>query len=132
MPATDAPPGRSLRPGGRMIGRGANAPIRTTDPTAHAEIIALRRAARSTGNYRLTGTTLYVTLEPCLMCVGAMVHARIGRLVYGAPDPRVGAASLLRRRPGLNHRVAVTGGVETSRCAALLQDFFRRRRAGAG
>lgn len=113
----------------RILGRGANTPIRSSDPTAHAEIIALRRAARAAGNYRLTGTTLYVTLEPCLMCVGAMVHARIGRLVYGARDPRVGAATLLRRRSGLNHRVPVTGGVEAERCAALLKEFFRRRRA---
>ncbi len=113
----------------RIIGRGANAPARSSDPTAHAEIIALRRAARAAGNYRLIGTTLYVTLEPCLMCVGAMVHARLGRLVYGARDPRVGAASLLRRRPGLNHRVSVTGGVEAKHCAELLKDFFQQRRA---
>ncbi len=125
----EVPVGAIVVSADRIIGRGANAPIRSSDPTAHAEIIALRRAARAAGNYRLTGTTLYVTLEPCLMCVGAMVHARIGRLVYGARDPRVGAASLLRRRSGLNHRVPATGGVEAARCAALLKDFFRRQRA---
>jgi tRNA(adenine34) deaminase len=117
--------------GGLILGRGANAPIRSCDPTAHAEIVALRRAARAARNYRLTGATLYVTLEPCLMCVGAMVQARIGRLVFGAPDARVGAASLLRRRPGLNHRVAVTGGVDAGRCADLLREFFRSRRRPA-
>jgi tRNA(adenine34) deaminase len=125
----EVPVGALVVAGDRVIGRGSNAPIRSSDPTAHAEIIALRRAARAEGNYRLTGTTLYVTLEPCLMCVGAMVHARIGRLVYGARDPRVGAASLLRRRPGLNHRVSVTGGVEAKHCAELLKDFFQQRRA---
>lgn len=125
----EIPVGAIVVAGERMIGRGANAPIRSSDPTAHAEILALRRAARAAGNYRLTGTTLYVTLEPCLMCVGAMVHARIGRLVYGASDPRVGAAALLKRRSGLNHRVPVTAGVEAEQCATLLQEFFRRRRA---
>jgi tRNA(adenine34) deaminase len=128
----EVPVGAIVVAGDRIIGRGANAPIRSSDPTAHAEIIALRRAARAAGNYRLTGTTLYVTLEPCLMCVGAMVHARVERLVYGARDPHVGAAALLRRRSGLNHRLAATGGVEAARCAALLQEFFRRRRASGG
>ena len=124
----EVPVGSIVVAGDRIIGRGANAPVRSSDPTAHAEIIALRRAARAAGTHRLTGTTRYVTLEPCLMCAGAMVHARIGRLVYGARDPRVGAASLLRRRSGLNHRVSVTGGVEAAQCAELLKDFFHRRR----
>jgi len=126
----EVPVGALVVADGRIIGRGSNAPIRSSDPTAHAEIIALRRAARAAGNYRLTGTTLYVTLEPCLMCAGALLHARIKRLVYGAREPRIGAAALLRRRSGLNHRVQVSGGVEAPRCAALLQEFFRRRRAG--
>ncbi|HET6278190.1 MAG TPA: tRNA adenosine(34) deaminase TadA [Candidatus Polarisedimenticolia bacterium] len=125
----EVPVGALVVAGDRVIGRGSNAPIRSTDPTAHAEIIALRRAARAAGNYRLTGATLYVTLEPCLMCAGALVHARIKRLVYGAREPRIGAAALLRRRSGLNHRVQVSGGVEAARCAALLKEFFRRRRA---
>ena len=116
--------------GGRVVGRGANRPIAARDPTAHAEIVALRRAARSTGNYRLPGATLYVTLEPCLMCLGAMVQARIARLVYGAPDPKVGATALLRARraAGLNHRFAIAGGVLSAECAGLLKEFFRRRR----
>jgi len=125
----EVPVGAIVVEGERIIGRGSNAPVHSSDPTAHAEIIALRRAGRAASNYRLAGTTLYVTLEPCLMCAGAMVHARIARLVYGARDPRAGAASLLRRRPGLNHRIGITGGVEAPRCAALLRDFFRRRRS---
>jgi len=115
---------------GRAVGSGSNAPIRSVDPTAHAEITALRRAARALGNYRLTGATLYVTLEPCLMCLGAMVHARIGRLVFGARDPKVGATALLTRRrfAGLNHRLAITRGVRPEEAVALLEAFFRRRR----
>jgi len=116
--------------GGRIVGRGRNRPIESSDPTAHAEITALRRAARLARNYRLTGATLYVTLEPCLMCLGAMVHARIERLVYGAPDPKVGATSwLLGRRTGrLNHRFTVQRGVRSDECTALLREFFRARR----
>ena len=115
---------------GRPIGRAANAPIRRRDPTAHAEVQALRRAAKTLGNYRLNGATLYTTLEPCLMCVGAMVQARIGRLVFGARDLRVGALSILRHRrlAGLNHRFAITAGVRASEGALLLQEFFRQRR----
>ena len=114
---------------GRIVGRGANRPIAAHDPTAHAEIVALRRAARRLRNYRLSNVTLYVTLEPCLMCLGAMVHARIARLVYGAADPRVGATSLLRRRRGgLNHRFEVQGGVGAAESSALLRAFFRGRR----
>ena len=124
----EVPIGAIVTADGRIVGRGANAPIRNADPTAHAEIVALRRAARALGNYRLTGATLYVTLEPCLMCVGAMVHARLGRLIYGAPDPKIGAVALLRRRSGLNHRFRIAGGVLAEECAGLLRDFFRKRR----
>ncbi|MXW36632.1 MAG: nucleoside deaminase, partial [Chloroflexi bacterium] len=95
---------------GRIVGRGRNQPIGAADPTAHAEVVALRDAARRTGNYRLTGATLYVTVEPCLMCAGALVHARIGTLVYGAPEPKAGAVRSVMRaleHPALNHRVEV-------------------------
>jgi len=116
--------------GGRIVGRGRNRPIESSDPTALAEIIALRRAARMARNYRLTGATLYVTLEPCLMCLGALVHARIGRLVFGAADPKVGATAWLsgRRAGRLNHRFAIRRGVRADQCAALLKEFFRARR----
>jgi tRNA(adenine34) deaminase len=116
----------------QVIGEGWNRPISSNDPTAHAEIVALRAAAQRIGNYRLTGATLYVTLEPCLMCAGAMVHARIGRLVFGAPDPRRGAVNSTLHAfetQGLNHRIAVTGGVLDAECAARLQAFFRARRS---
>ena len=118
---------------GQLLGEGWNRPIADSDPTAHAEIVALRVAARAAGNYRLPGATLYVTLEPCLMCTGAMVHARVERLVFGASDPKRGAAGGLFDAfdiPGLNHRVAVEGGVLAAECAELLQAFFRRRREG--
>ena len=114
------------------VGEGWNQPISSCDPTAHAEIIALRDAARRIGNYRLTGATLYVTLEPCLMCVGAMIHARIGRVVFGASDPKRGAVNSTTRAfetQGLNHRVTFTGGVMASACAGRLHDFFRARRS---
>ena len=111
----------------RMVGAGHNAPVATRDPTAHAEIGALRSAAELRGNYRLPGTVLYVTVEPCTMCVGAIVHARVDRLVFGAREPKAGAADLLAD-PRFNHRVAVTGGVLASECGALLADFFRSRR----
>jgi len=125
----EVPVGAVVVSSGRIAGRGSNRPIGARDPTAHAEIVALRRAARAAGNYRLTGSTLYVTLEPCLMCLGAMVHARIGRLVFGARDPRVGGTSLLRRaRRGLNHRFELRGGVRGEAAAGLLREFFRRRR----
>ena len=116
---------------GQLLGEGWNRPISDSDPTAHAEIVALRAAARAVGNYRLPGAMLYVTLEPCLMCAGAMVHARVERLVFGAGDPKRGAAGGLFdafEMPGLNHRVAVEGGVLAAECADLLQAFFRRRR----
>ncbi|PYS94012.1 MAG: tRNA adenosine(34) deaminase TadA [Acidobacteria bacterium] len=126
----EVPVGAVVVAGGRLLGSGSNRPIGRRDPTAHAEIVALRRAARRAGNYRLTGATLYVTLEPCLMCLGAMVQARIARLVYGAADPKVGAASLMRGRRlrGLNHRIVASGGMRVAECAALLKEFFRGRR----
>jgi tRNA(adenine34) deaminase len=127
----EVPVGAVVVLGGEVIGAGCNEPIRSIDPTAHAEINALRAAARKIGNYRLTGATLYVTIEPCLMCVGAMVHARVGLVVYGAAEPRAGAlGSAVRAHeiPGLNHRLAVEGGVLEDECRAVMQDFFRERR----
>ena len=118
---------------GRIVGMGFNQPIASADPTAHAEIVALRDAARATGNYRLTGATLYVTVEPCLMCVGAMEHARVETLVYGAPEPKAGAVASTQRaheHPALNHRIAVVGGVLEDECRAILQEFFREKRQG--
>ncbi len=117
-----------------IIGRGFNQPISSGDPTAHAEIVAIRDAARHLGNYRLTGTVLCVTIEPCLMCVGALVHARIGTLVYGAAEPRSGAiVSAVRgaELPGLNHRVEVVGGIREADCRELMQTFFRERRSSS-
>ena len=117
---------------GGIVGRGFNQPIRAGDPTAHAEIVALRDAARRVGNYRLSGATLSVTIEPCLMCVGALVHARIGTLVYGAAEPKSGAVvSTVRggELPGLNHRFEVVAGVREEACRELMQAFFRDRRA---
>jgi tRNA(adenine34) deaminase len=116
---------------GDILARGANGPISACDPTAHAEIVALRAAAQAAGNYRLTGATLFVTLEPCTMCAGALVHARIARLVYGCEDPKVGAVAgplRLLEQPSLNHRVDVTSGILAEECAALLQSFFAARR----
>jgi len=114
-----------------IVGEGWNRPIGLSDPTAHAEIQAMRNAAANVANYRLPGTTLYVTLEPCPMCAGAMVHARIQRVVFGAPDPRSGAAgsvfNLLQGTP-LNHQCDVSGGVMAEECGALLKGFFRERR----
>jgi tRNA(adenine34) deaminase len=128
--AGEVPIGAVVVRDGRILGAGRNRTIAAADPSAHAEIVALRRAGRAAGNHRLGGATLYVTLEPCLMCLGAMVHARIDRLVYGAPDPKVGAVRRLRRagRAGLNHRFAITAGARQAECAALLRAFFRRRR----
>ncbi len=119
---------------GRIIGRGFNHTIGEVDPTAHAEIVALRDAARRAGNYRLTGATLYVTVEPCLMCAGALVHARIGTLVYGAPEPKAGAVRSVMRaleHPALNHRVAVVVGVLGDECRGRMQAFFSARRQAA-
>jgi tRNA(adenine34) deaminase len=119
---------------GLVVGRGYNQPIGAHDPTAHAEVVALRDAARALGNYRLVGSTLYVTIEPCLMCVGAMVHARVATVVFGAPEPKAGAlqsACQAHLLPSLNHRLDVVGGVLEDDCRAVIQDFFRQRRAGA-
>ncbi|MCZ6747213.1 MAG: tRNA adenosine(34) deaminase TadA [Acidobacteria bacterium] len=129
--AGEVPMGAVVVVRGEVIGQGFNKPLGAQDPTAHAEIVALRQACRQAGNYRLPGATVYVTLEPCLMCVGAMVHARISRLVYGAADPKVGAVRLaaeLADRRALNHRFAVTGGVLGDEAGALLQDYFKIRR----
>lgn len=118
---------------GKVIARGHNRPVAGNDPTAHAEVVALRRAARRLDNYRLPGTTLYVTVEPCLMCAGALVLARVARVVFGATDPKGGAARTLYRvleDPRLNHRAQVIGGVLEAECSELLQRFFRARRAG--
>lgn len=116
---------------GRIIGSGHNEPISATDPTAHAEIVAVRAAAQALGNYRLTGCTLYVTVEPCLMCVGALVHARVEGVVFGAPEPKSGAlvsATQAMDLPGLNHRFPVTSGVLETECGDLMRRFFRERR----
>jgi tRNA(adenine34) deaminase len=115
----------------RIVSRAFNQPIRAVDPTAHAEILALREAARTVGNYRLSDAVMYVTIEPCLMCVGALVHARVKELVFGAAEPKTGAlVSTVRAMEmgGLNHRFAVTPGVLEDRCRELIQEFFRERR----
>ena len=116
---------------GQIVGRGWNRNILDNDPTAHAEVIALREAGKALENHRLGECELFATIEPCAMCAGALVHARIGRLVYGAEDPKAGAVhSVLQvlNHPGLNHRMEVRGGVLAGRCAELLQEFFRSRR----
>ena len=122
-------------PGGELIARGHNRPVSGNDPTAHAEVVALRRAARKLGNYRLPGTTLYVTVEPCAMCSGALVLARVARVVFGAADPKAGAARTLYRildDPRLNHRADIVGGVLEEESRELLRRFFRiRRRSGS-
>jgi tRNA(adenine34) deaminase len=130
--AGEVPIGAVIVIDGRIAARAFNQPIGAHDPTAHAEVLALRDAARTIGNYRLTGATLYVTVVPCLMCVGALVHARVGEVVYGAPEPKSGAlASVVRAHelPGLNHRFTVTAGVREEECRALLQAFFREKRS---
>lgn len=127
----EVPVGAVVVQGGREIGAGFNAPISGCDPTAHAEIRALRDAAARVGNYRLAGATLYVTLEPCTMCVGAIVHSRISRLVYGAAEPKAGAVESARKtleEPHLNWRVEVTGGVMAEACGQAISEFFSRRR----
>jgi tRNA(adenine34) deaminase len=114
-----------------VVARGFNQPISMHDATAHAEIIALREAGRALGNYRLSGATMYCTVEPCMMCAGAMIHARIARLVFGTPDPKAGSAGSIYNvltDPRLNHRVDVVTGVREDECAALLRVFFARRR----
>lgn len=117
-----------------IIGRGYNRPITGVDPTAHAEIVAIRQAAAYTGNYRLTGASLHVTIEPCTMCAGALVHARIARLVFGAREPRAGAVVSTAQSlaaPGLNHRIEVVEGVLADQAQRLMQDFFKQRRGNA-
>ena len=114
----------------KLIGIGHNAPISECDPTCHAEIVALRAACRAASNYRLPGATLYVTIEPCTMCVGAMIHARIGRLVFGATEPKAGASKLLDSA-AFNWRIAVTSGVLAAECGQLLAAFFQEKRKPA-
>ncbi len=131
LEAGEVPIGAIVVVGDEIVGRAFNQPIGLNDPTAHAEILAMREASRAAANYRLTGATLYVTLEPCLMCAGAMVHARIGTLVFGATEPRTGAViSNLQALalPHHNHRVEVVAGVLEDECREIIQQFFRSRR----
>ena len=131
MTADEVPIGAVIAIDGTVVAAAFNQPISTVDPTAHAEIRAIRAAARAIGNYRLTGATLCVTVEPCAMCVGAMVHARIGTLIYGTPEPKTGAViSTLKLLddPSWNHRVSVVSGVMAEDCRGLLQDFFKEKR----
>ena len=128
----EVPVGALIVKDGEVLGAGHNRNLLDRDPTAHAEIVALRQAAAHLGNHRLTGCTMYATIEPCAMCAGALIHARIGRLVFGASDPKAGAAgSMLQvlNHPGLNHQMEVTAGVLADKCSEILQDFFRRKRA---
>ncbi|HOY70043.1 MAG TPA: tRNA adenosine(34) deaminase TadA [Methylotenera sp.] len=130
--AGEVPVGAIIVKNGEIIGRGSNTPIGLQDPTAHAEIIAMRQAALHLGNYRLVDCTLYVTLEPCAMCSGAIQHARIARLVFGASDPKTGACGSvvnLMNEPKLNHHTEVVSGVLAAECGAVLSDFFKQRRA---
>lgn len=129
--AGEVPVGAVIVKDGVIIAEGSNRPIGANDPTAHAEIVALRVAGQALGTYRLTGTTLYVTLEPCAMCASAMVHARVQRLVYAASDPRAGAAGTvfnIVQHAALNHRVECTGGVLAEECGTMLRSFFLARR----
>ncbi len=132
MAKDEVPIGAVVAIDGAIVAAAFNQPISTVDPTAHAEIRAIRAAAQAVGNYRLTGATLCVTVEPCAMCVGAMVHARIGTLIYGAPEPKTGAVvstlKLLDDR-SWNHRMTVVAGVMASDCRALMQEFFQKKRA---
>jgi tRNA(adenine34) deaminase len=132
--AGEIPVGAVVVHEGRIIGRGGNRPIAHHDPTAHAEIIALREAAATLGNYRLPGCTIFVTLEPCCMCAGAIMHARLARLVFGASDPKTGACGSvvdLMREARLNHHTEVTGGVLADACSEMLSSFFSLRRRSA-
>jgi tRNA(adenine34) deaminase len=129
--AGEVPIGAVVVAGDEIIARAFNQPISAVDPTAHAEVVALRAAAQVIGNYRLIGTTVYVTVEPCMMCVGALSHARVAEVVYGAPEPRTGSlVSTLQglESAGLHHRFEVTGGVLESECRHLMQEFFKGRR----
>jgi len=130
--AGEVPVGAIVVVDGRTVGEGFNRPIGSHDPTAHAEVVAIRAAAAALGNYRLSGATMYVTVEPCLMCVGAAVHARLGRIVYGTPEPKAGAIHSTQRaleHPALNHRVEAVGGLLDAECLAVVQSFFQARRA---
>ena len=132
--AGEVPIGAVVVLNAEVVGRGFNQPISSGDPTAHAEMEAIRDAARRVGNYRLTGATLYVTIEPCLMCAGAFVHARIGSVVFGAPEPRTGALESTVRAgefPGHNHRFDVVSGVRADEARELMQEFFKARRTRA-
>ena len=131
LDAGEVPVGAVLVLDGTVVGTGFNQPISASDPTAHAEILALRAAASRAGNYRLTGSTVYVTIEPCLMCVGAMVHARVGTVVFGATEPKAGALVSMTRAhelPNLNHQLQIEAGVLEEECRALMQGFFQTRR----
>lgn len=133
--AGEVPVGAVVVCDGQVIGRGYNRPILAADPTAHAEVVALRDAAARVGNYRLPGCTLYVTLEPCIMCAGAMMHARLARVVYGATDPKTGACGSVLNpfaEARINHHTEVTGGVLADECGALLRGFFQARRSRNG
>ncbi|MEH6688662.1 MAG: tRNA adenosine(34) deaminase TadA [Halopseudomonas sabulinigri] len=130
----EVPVGAVLVQDGQVIGRGFNQPISSNDPSAHAEMVAIRQAATAAQNYRLPGSTLYVTLEPCTMCAGLLVHSRVGRLVYGAQEPKSGAIlsrSQVLEQPWMNHRMLVEGGVLAQECGELLSGFFRERRKKA-
>ena len=127
----EVPVGAVVALNGQVIGAGHNQPISTHDPTAHAEIVALRAAAAAVGNYRLGGATLYVTVEPCMMCVGALVHARIGTVVFGTAEPKAGALESTQRaheHSALNHRLVVVSGVLAAECRDMMQVFFEERR----
>jgi tRNA(adenine34) deaminase len=131
LEAGEVPVGAVVVCGGKIIGRGGNRNVSDSDPTAHAEIVALRRAGATIGNHRLEGCELFATIEPCAMCAGALVHARLKRVVYGADDPKAGAIRSVMQvlnHPGLNHRMEVRAGVLAGRCAELVQSFFRHRR----
>jgi tRNA(adenine34) deaminase len=131
LEAGEVPIGAVVVRDGAIVARAFNQPIRAVDPTAHAEVVALRAAATAVGNYRLVGATVYVTVEPCMMCVGALSHARVAEVVYGAPEPRMGSlVSTLQglESSGLHHRFEVTAGVLEAECRDLIQEFFRARR----
>jgi tRNA(Arg) A34 adenosine deaminase TadA len=132
--AGEVPVGAIVIKDGEILGRAHNRNLLDADPTAHAEIVALRQAASRLGNHRLIGCTVYSTIEPCSMCAGALIHARISRLVYGAADPKAGAAgSVLQvlNHPGLNHKMEIASGVLAEQCSAILQDFFRQKRTAS-
>jgi len=131
LAAGEVPIGAVVVIGGAIVARAYNQPIGAVDPTAHAEVVALRAAAKAVGNYRLVGATVYITVEPCMMCVGALSHARVAEVVYGAPEPRTGSlVSTLQglESSGLHHRFEVTAGVLEAECRELIQEFFRARR----